>query len=346
AISATAPAGATAGSTALASTVATAAPVASQTATQAAAATPGPGEFANPVIDQDFADPGALRVGDTYYAYATNFGSTNVQVARSKDLVHWEMLNDALPILPAWASPNNTWAPEVMALADGKSYVMYFTARDTTSNKQCVGVATGDKPEGPFKSTQNKPFVCQLDEGGTIDPSPFRDGNKQYLYFKNDGNCCNLTTYLYVQELAPDGLSLVGQPTRLVSNDKPWEGSVVEAPEMVKHDDKYYLLFSANNYAGVDYAVGYASCKSPTGPCQDAPENPILKSDLKDKPPVIGPGGESMTTFGSETWMLYHAWEVTAAGLGDRRLMWIDRVTWEDGKPHVHGPTEGPQKMP
>ena len=130
--------------TASASTVATAAPAASQTATQAAAATPGPGEFANPVIDQDFADPGALKVGDTYYAYATNFGSTNVQVARSKDLVHWEMLNDALPILPAWASPNNTWAPEVMALADGKSYVMYFTARDTTSNKQCVGVAYVD----------------------------------------------------------------------------------------------------------------------------------------------------------------------------------------------------------
>ncbi len=332
--------------TAAAGAAAMATPSAGATSTAATTATPGPGEFSNPVIDQDFPDPGGLKVGDTYYAYATNFGSTNIQIARSKDLVHWEMLGDALPILPVWASPNNTWAPEVIAAADGKGYRMYFTARDTASNKQCVGVATSDKPEGPFKSTKDKPFVCQLGEGGTIDASAFRDGDKFYLYFKNDGNCCGMTTYLYVQELTPDGLSLVGQPTQLVSNDKRWEGNVVEAPEMVKHDGSYYLFFSANNYAGLDYAVGYASCKSAIGPCEDAPENPILKSDTQVKPPVIGPGGESVATFGDETWMLYHAWEVTAAGLGDRRLMWIDRVTWENGKPRVHGPTEGPQKMP
>ena len=51
--------------------------------------------------------------------------------------------------------------------------------------------------------TNDKAFVCQSAEGGTIDASPFRDGDKLYLYFKNDGNCCNKTTYLYGQELAP-----------------------------------------------------------------------------------------------------------------------------------------------
>jgi len=73
--------------------------------------TPGPREYANPVIRQDYPDPDALKVGDTYYVYATNFGSTNIQAAKSSDLVHWQMLSDALPFLPAWAQPGLTWAP-------------------------------------------------------------------------------------------------------------------------------------------------------------------------------------------------------------------------------------------
>ncbi|MCW5854079.1 MAG: hypothetical protein KIT87_28690, partial [Anaerolineae bacterium] len=39
--------------------------------------TPGPGQFVNPILDLDFPDPDTLKVGDTYYAYATNAGSTN-----------------------------------------------------------------------------------------------------------------------------------------------------------------------------------------------------------------------------------------------------------------------------
>lgn len=324
-------------------------PVSSPAAEPTVAPSPTVPTFQNPVLRENFADPFILQVGDTFYAYATNNASKNISLARSTDLVKWQILPDAMPALPRWARLTGglVWAPEVIQI--GEQFVLYYTARDKQSDKQCVGVAVSDKPEGKFKDTSDAPLVCQAELGGTIDASPFRDEDgKLYLYFKNDGNCCNLTTYIYVQQLAPDGLRLLGDPIPLVRNDALWEGRVVEAPTMFKHEGRYYLFFSANNYAGHEYAVGYAICESPVGPCQDAPENPILQSDLTNPPAmVIGPGHQALLQIGGQTWMFYHAWEVVGGSRrGERRLMWLDRLDWVDGKPVLRGPTTAPQPLP
>jgi len=321
----------------------------SGTTTSGAQTTPTvpPGHYENPVLMSDFADPSVLQVGNVFYAYATNAFGKNVQVARSNDLVHWDVLPDALPALPSWAAPGGSyvWAPAVIQL--GNTYVMYYTARDAQSNKQCVGVATSVEPGGKFRDRSSHALVCQVDQGGTIDPSPLLDGGKLYLYFKNDGNCCGLTTHLYVQQLTPDGLNSLGRATSLVSNDAAWEGNVVEAPDMFKHDGKYYLFFSANDYAGVHYAVGYATCQTAIGPCQKAPDNPILSSQVSKPPFVIGPGGESVIQLGNQTWVFYHAWSVNPDGSqGDSRYMYLDRITWQNDGPHVQGPTTAPEPDP
>ena len=41
-----------------------------------------------------------------------------------------------------------------------------------------------------------------------------------------------------VQRLAADGLSLTGAPTTLITNDRSWEGGLVEGPWMIDHDEK------------------------------------------------------------------------------------------------------------
>ena len=72
------------------------------------------------MIDDDFPDPDVLEVEGTYYAYGTNGNNRNVRVARSTDLVEWEVLPDAMPELPSWVIPGKTWAPEVEAWFQGK----------------------------------------------------------------------------------------------------------------------------------------------------------------------------------------------------------------------------------
>ena len=303
--------------------------------------------FQNPVLSSDFPDPYILPVNGSYYAYATNAFGKNVQVSRSDDLVHWDLPKDAMPTLASWVRLGrpDVWAPEVMQV--GGRYLLYYTARDEASGKQCLGVATSEAPEGKFRDENDHPFVCQTSEGGSIDAHPFRDEDGSlYLYWKNDGNAVGMATYIYVQELTPDGLGFLGEPVRLVRNDVAWEGGVVEAPTMWKREGRYYLFFSANSYAGLEYAVGYATCDTPTGPCEDAPENPILASRMEE-PLVIGPGHQAIVKDkAGQTWLVYHAWQVTGGLRGNSRFMWLDRLEWREGKPAVEGPTAAPQEAP
>lgn len=47
----------------------------------------------------------------------------------------------------------------------------------------------------------------------------------------------------------------------------------------MKKGNSYYLIYSANHYESQDYAVGYATASSPTGPWTKYSGNPILRRD-------------------------------------------------------------------
>jgi Glycosyl hydrolases family 43 len=63
-----------------------------------------------------------------------------------------------------------------------------------------------------------------------------------------------------------NGLSLLGTPSTLITNDQPWEGAVTEAPFMVDQGGTFYLFYSGDSYANATYAVGIARASAPTGP--------------------------------------------------------------------------------
>jgi beta-xylosidase len=301
-----------------------------------------PVTYTNPVYASDFPDPFVLRVGETYYAYATNGGGATIQLLQSSDLVDWVYGTDAFGNLPAWATPGWTWAPEVATVPGG--YAMYYTARHTESQRQCIGVATSSSPLGPFEDSSLAPLVCQLDQGGSIDASPFtdRDG-RRYLYWKNDGNCCGQQTYLYVQRLSENGLQLIGEPKALIYNSEGWEGNLIEAPSVYRRGDKYYLFFSAADYGSDTYGVGYAYGYSPSGPFSKWKGNPILQSTGR----VAGPGHQSiLEDQNGQPWMVYHAWEQGNTGYPNgQRSLRIDRIQFKDGVPKVF-PTTSRQKAP
>jgi beta-xylosidase len=308
-----------------------------------------------PVFTQDFPDPFVLPHGSEFIAYSTNNGA-NVPVAVSKDLVHWGYAADpanpgkqldALPKLGSWAKEGFTWAPEVLQLGD--RYLLYYTASDRARNAQCIGVAVAQSPYGPFTDSNAQPIVCQTDLGGSIDADPFRDADgKLYLYFKNDGNRVHARTSLWGQTLAADGLSVTGQAVELVKDDQGWEERVVEAPTMVRSPAGYRLFYSGGFFGwnpeegGLSpYAMGYANCAGPLGPCKPAPENPILHSfNDREAGCLSGPGHQSIFEVGTRTFVTFHAWQATSGcrKQDDRRYLYVAPLFWKDGKPQI-GPS-------
>jgi beta-xylosidase len=299
--------------------------------------------YTNPVYRGDSPDPQAIRVGETWILFHTNSRGLNVPVMTSPDLVDWTPAGEAMPRLPDWADPGRTWAPEVLALAPDR-FVLYYTAAARGAGRQCIGRAVATEPLGPYRDQSSAPLVCQPELGGSIDASPFRDTDGSlYLLWKSDGNAIGVDTWLYAQRLTDDGLRLTGEPTRLLKQTERWEGNIVEAPFCWRHDGRLLLFFAANAYDTNTYGEGYAVCESPLGPCVKATENPILHSTGA----ASGPGHASMVEKDGRTWLLYHAWPPGAEGSADAgRQLWLDEVTWVDGKPRVAGPSTNPRPRP
>ena len=283
------------------------------------------------VIDQDFADPDVLQVGDQYYAYATNTPAVNIQLASSHDLKTWTVsASDMLPTLPAWAVPGRTWAPDVSEVSPGQ-YVMYFAAASAEPALQCIGVAMAHSPRGPFTPVGDAPLVCPVDEGGAIDPSAFVDvSGTRYLVWKNDGNCCGLDTWLQITPLTKDGLAIAGTSTRLLMQTRAWEGHVIEAPTLVTRAGSYVLFYSANDFAGSSYAIGYATAATLTGPYTKHGE-PLLSTSSSGGH-YLGPGGQDIVAApdGSD-WLVFHSWDPA----GVYRGMNVLPLTWSGNVPSV-----------
>jgi len=281
-----------------------------------------------PVYDGDYADPFVLIEDGTNYVYATNTQDANLPVIVSAGGNEGTYFGDAFPTLPAWTTPGFVWAPSVYARGD--DYVAYYTTTDNASKRQCVSRAVAPSPTGPFVDDSAGPMICQLDLGGTIDPSIVTDvDGESWLLFKNDGNCCDQTTSLWSQKLSPDGLDVVGDPTKLIDADQSWEGDLIEAPSMVIADGTYFLFYSANAWDTANYAVGYARCQSITGPCTKA-DGPWMSSTAFAQ----GPGGQEFFAKDGFVWMVYHGWERGQIGYpqGERRL-YLDIVQVPDGTP-------------
>lgn len=306
-----------------------------------------------PVFAHNFPDPFILPHEGEFLAYATNpeGAAANVQMARSTDLMKWNLvrnggrLHDAMPTLPTWARKGWTWAPEVMRHRD--RHLLYFTAKETRSGLQCVGVAEASDPRGPFTSKATEPLVCQRELGGTIDPHAFRDADGQlYLYYKNDGNHPDYrkSTDIFVQRLTPDGLAVIGESVALLRNDKEWEAHVIESPTMVRQGDRYVMFFSANHFGWEPnqrlspYAMGFARCEGPMGPCTDAPSNPILYSyNNREAGCLSGPGHQALFETGGRQFIVFHAHGARAAcrNANKGRYMYIAPLLWQNGDPQI-----------
>jgi arabinan endo-1,5-alpha-L-arabinosidase len=322
-------------------------------------------QYVNPVLDADFPDPAVVRASDGfYYAYATQTTGVRLQVARSKDLVSWARLGEAMPTRPAWTSSgSNFFAPDV-AEREGR-FVMYYAAQaDTTAGTYCIGVALSSAPAGPFVDVGH-PLVCGSGRGNgdftTIDPQGFDDpqSGKHYLYWGSN------SAPIVVQELAADRASFAPGSSRTpvvlprsANDPSAYDVGLIEGPWVTYNAPNYYLFFSGNACcgAGAHYAVMVARSTSPTGPFEVLRNGAAAQPVLAGSGTWLAPGHNSVIRDASGVdWMLYHAINsrnpFLIPGNTDisRRPMLIDRITWTNGWPTVGAdgtPTSTPQTRP
>jgi beta-xylosidase len=284
-----------------------------------------------PVFAFDFPDPDVIRVGSVYYGYATNSAAGNIQMIQSTDLVRWTVDGNALPHLAVWARSGGTWAPGVFEL--NGTFLLYYAVVDGITGKECISVSVAADPQGPFIDNSTAPLVCQLDLGGSIDPSPLLDTSGiPYLVWKSQGTT-GQPSAIWSQQLTADGTGLAGAEAQiLIRPSQSWEGDVVEGPFMFLWSGHYYLFYSANNWDSANYAIGVATCQGPTGPCAKPLDHALFNSQEG----IAGPGGPSLVSDqGGQLWLAFHAYLPTAVGYPNSRLLFLRQVTLSDNIPVV-----------
>lgn len=281
-----------------------------------------------PVYAGDFPDPAVLRVGRTFYAYGTNGPGRHLPLLVSTDLTTWRTGEDgrpgeALPRPAAWGvdldgsrPSQEVWAPGVFAYRH--RYIAFYALRlRALPRRTCISVATSSSPEGPFVDRSTKPVFCDDDPLGSIDPQPYVDpaSGRAYLTWKSEGRAGVAPTRLWARPLDAAGTRLAPGTSRrlLLTTALPWEGSIIENPSMVAYGGRWWLLYSGNDWASAHYAVGYARCAGPAGPCRRGGSRPLLQSTATR----LGPGGASAFVDASGRLRLaYHYWPGPTAGYG------------------------------
>lgn len=88
------------------------------------------------------------------------------------------------------------------------------------------------------------------------------------------------------------------------SSSGPALEDFVEASYMVKHDGKYYLLYSSGALHDGTYSVHYSVADDPMGPFVTPENNVVLQSNAEQT--TKGPGHNSVMKFGDQYYIIYH----------------------------------------
>ncbi len=268
------------------------------------------------------ADPDLVRDDGVWRVFTTQAMFTNIPTWESTDLITWSALGDALPELPEWATWGRTWAPDVVEL-DGR-WLLYFASAHAESDLMCIGHAVAVSAVGPYEPF-DEPLVCELDEGGSIDPMVTIDRNgTPHLLWKVDANAIGRGSELRSQRLSSDGEELLGDWTRLLTYEPGWEEPLIEQPEMIEVDGLVHLFYSAGCWDSAGYQTGHALCEGVGGPCvKTTTEGGWLTSTAG----VEGPGSLSLAQYDGMVVGAYHGWiDGVAPENGEFRSLVIEPV--------------------
>jgi len=199
----------------------------------------GNGTYQNPVVNADYSDPDAIRVGDDFYMIASSFDAVpGLPILHSKDLVNWKIIRHALKRQPPFdhfektQHGNGVWAPAIR-YHNGEFYI-YYPDPDFGIYVTKVKTITGD---------WSAPQLVAAGKG-LIDPCPFWDEDgKTYLAYAYAGSRAGIKSVLAIMPLSSDGMKTTAKG-RIVYDGHDLDPTI-EGPKFYKRNGYYYLFAPA-----------------------------------------------------------------------------------------------------
>lgn len=303
--------------------------------------------FTNPIYPNG-ADPWLEYFAGNYYLTTTTWTSQLV-MRKSPTLAG---LATATPI-HIWSESElerccNFWAFEFHRLKTEKGYrwyVMYTSGIAENYDHQHLSVieSQGDDPLGPYTY-----------KGSPMPDSWNIDGN----YLEHNGQL-----YLLWSEWVKDEQSIfiakminpwtiTGEKVLISKPEYAWEKSgmkVNEGPEILKHNGRTFMIYSASFCNTPDYKLGLIELTGdPLKPDSWKKSSEPVFSKANG---VYGPGhnGFFKSPDGTEDWLIYHGNASEKEGCSSTRSLRAQKFTWNtDGTPNFGEPVEAgkPVKSP
>lgn len=278
----------------------------------------GDGTYRNPIIHADYSDPDVCAVGSDFYMTASSFGCVpGLPILHSKDLVNWQIVNYALPVIPPaayYAVPRHgkgVWAPCIRH-HNGVFYIYW-----------------GDPDHGIYmvKTTDplgkwDEPVLVKAGKG-MIDPTPlWDDDGKVYLAHAWANSRAKLNSILVICEMNAEGTAVVSNPV-LIYDGNDGVNHTVEGPKLYKRNGWYYIFAPAG---GVEQGWQLVMrSRSIYGPYE---VRRVMEQGDTD---INGPHqGGWVDTPAGESWFL-HFQDKAMYG----RIIHLNPMTWHDGWPVI-----------
>ena len=281
--------------------------------------------FKNPILTGMNPDPSICRVNDDYYLVNSTFEYfPGLPISQSKDLVHWKTIGYALarpgsnPLIGAVSGTGGQYAPTIR-YHEGVFYVICTNYGGQGSHGEFYVTATN--PAGPWSDPH------WLNEW-YVDPSlMFENDSVYYLSPDNKGSFLTGTMDLKTGKFH--------KPLKKIASGLG--GSSPEGPHMYKINDFYYLM-SAEGGTGYQHREVIQRSKSPYGPFEASPLNPVVSNRYAPNHPFQAIGHADLIRLPDNSWWL------VCLGIRPRngnyhhlgRETFLSPVTWnKDGWPKV-----------
>lgn len=281
----------------------------------------------NPLLPGYFADPTIVEFDGIYYIYATTdnemLASGAPTLWYSRDLLNWYNYTLDIPTLES-INLRNFWAPDIVKGDDGR-YYLYFGNCQAGCN---IYGYVSSTPVGPWTKLHqdDTPVIGSgFPRRGfpSLDAQFFRDDDgKIYAYW---GTWVHYNGGYAVGELDGKSMSRMinGKNIPLEQTPEPFEAAYV-----LKHKDKYILMYSSASCHDASYNVRYSYADNPYGPFTPGDNNPILSTNADQS--VHGPGHHSVLKQGEDYYIVYHRHDYPMTRGGMARQVCIDSMIFEN----------------